>query len=481
MILSYFNDFTLSGLHQIFTLFNLMDKGYLKLSLLLPGLLKCECSKGTIFQQLQKNNMDIPHTSGIQKRVVIVGAGFSGLSLAKKLSPKYFQVILIDKNNYHQFQPLLYQVATAGLEPSSISFPLRRIFQHYKNVFIRIAEVINIRPDENLIETSIGDMDYDYLVLSHGAETNFFNNQSLLQNTFSIKSVADALYLRNSLLQNFEQALVSNSENERSALLNIIIVGGGPTGVELAGAIAEMKNNILPKDYPELDLTKMNIVLMEASSSLLSGMSGQSGKMAAQYLEMLGVIIQTNVSVNNYDGDAVELSNGTIMYSRCLVWAAGVKGAVLKGLPVSSVLSNNRIKVDAFNRIHSMENVFAIGDVAIMQTEETPKGHPMVAPVALQQATLLAGNLKNLISNKNMDPFHYHDKGSMATVGRNLAVVEIGTLRIKGFSAWIIWMMVHLMSIIGVKNRLFIFINWVWQYITFNQSLRLIIRPSEKK
>jgi len=423
--------------------------------------------------------MDIPSKHGLQKRIVIVGAGFAGLTLAKKLSPTYFQVILIDKNNYHQFQPLLYQVATSGLEPSSISFPLRKILQHYKNVYIRIAEVKNILPAENRIETSIGDIDFDYLVLAQGAETNYFNNQSLQQNSYSMKSVAEALYLRNTLLQNFEKALISNNEKERDALLQIVIVGGGPTGFELAGAIAEMKNNILPKDYPELDFRQMNIILIEASSRLLSSISAQSAEKAQQYLEDLGVKVQVNTSVNNYDGRSVSLSDGTMLCSRCLVWAAGVKGMALKGLPLSSVLPNDRIRVDAFNRIHGMANAFAIGDVAFMPDEENPKGHPQVAPVAIQQAELLAKNLKNIVLRRKPEAFIYHDKGSMATVGRNLAVVEMGKFKIKGFSAWIIWMLVHLMSIIGIKNKLLILINWIWHYVTYDQSLRLIIRPFE--
>jgi NADH dehydrogenase len=424
--------------------------------------------------------MDIPLKSGIQKRVVIVGAGFAGITLAKRLSPKYFQVILIDKNNYHQFQPLLYQVATSGLEPSSISFPLRKIFQHYKNVFIRIAEVTNIRPDENCIETSIGNIDFDFLVLAQGAETNYFNNQSLQQNSYAMKSVAEALYLRNTLLQNFEQALISNNEKERGALLQIVIVGGGPTGVELAGAIAEMKNNILPKDYPELDFRQMNIVLIEASPRLLGGISERSGKKAQQYLEALGVKVQCNFSVNSYDGHTVVLHNGTTLTTNCLVWAAGVKASSLKGLPSSAVAPDNRIIVDSFSRIHDMSNAFAIGDAASMQGEDSPKGHPQVAPVAIQQAELLAANLKHIVSGGKLIPFHYRDKGSMATVGRNLAVVEMGKLKLKGFSAWVIWMLVHLMSIIGIKNKILILINWIWHYITYDQSLRLILRPSEK-
>ena len=422
--------------------------------------------------------MDIPPIHGNQKRVVIVGAGFAGLTLAKKLSPAYFQVILIDRNNYHQFQPLLYQVATSGLEPSSISFPLRKIFQHYKNVFIRIAEVKHIH--ENTIETSIGTIEYDFLVLAHGAETNYFKNPSLQQNALSMKSVGDALYLRNTLLQNFEQALIAKSEKERKALLQIIIVGGGPTGVELAGAIAEMKNNILPKDYPELDFNQMKVILIEAFPRLLSGVSVQSGKKAQQYLESLGVIVKNNLSVKNYDGNLVELNDGDTMYSRCLVWAAGVKGMPINGLPESAVLPNSRIWVDEYNRVHEMVNVFALGDVASMQGKERPKGHPQVAPVAIQQARLLARNLKNGVSGEKMAAFQYHDQGSMATVGRNLAVVEIGKLKISGAIAWIIWMLVHLMSIIGVKNKLFILINWLWQYVTYDQSLRLILKPSEK-
>ncbi|HTM92144.1 MAG TPA: NAD(P)/FAD-dependent oxidoreductase, partial [Flavisolibacter sp.] len=382
---------------------------------------------------------------------------------------------------YHQFQPLLYQVATAGLEPSSISFPLRKIFQKRKNVFVRIAEVKSINAKNNSVQTSVGDINYDYLVLANGAETNYFGMDDLYQNAFSMKSVSEALLLRNTLLQNYEQALTSKSEEERSALLNIVIVGGGPTGVELAGAIAEMKNKILPKDYPELNFGQMNVYLMEAAPRLLNGMSEASGKKVEQYLAGLGVCVYTGTSVKNYNGHTVALSNGNILYSRCLIWAAGVKGAALNGLPETSVLPNRRILVDDFNRIEGLQNVFAIGDVASMKSGVYLKGHPQVAPVAMQQAALLAKNLLNAEQKKELKPFAYKDKGSMATVGRNLAVAELGKIKMKGFIAWVVWMMVHLMSIIGVKNRLFILINWVWQYVTYDQSLRLIIRPSEKK
>lgn len=425
--------------------------------------------------------MELPDIEPYQKRVVIVGAGFAGLTLAKKLSSKYFQVVLLDKNNYHQFQPLLYQVATAGLEPSSISFPLRKIFQKRKNVFIRIAEVKSINAESNSVSTSIGDISYDYLVLANGAETNYFGMEDLHQNAFSMKSVSEALLLRNTLLQNYEQAVNCNSEEEKKALLNIVIVGGGPTGVELAGAIAEMKNKILPKDYPELNFNQMNVYLMEAAPRLLNGMSEASGKKVEEYLTALDVHVQCGTSVKNYDGHAVSLSSGNILFSRCLIWAAGVKGAMLNGLPQASILPNKRIVVDEFSCIEGVENIFAIGDIASMKTGVYEKGHPQIAPVAIQQANFLAKNLLNKEQKKELTPFQYKDKGSMATVGRNLAVAELGKLKLKGFFAWVGWMMVHLMSIIGVKNRLFILINWTWQYVTYDQSLRLIIRPSEKK
>lgn len=425
--------------------------------------------------------MELPDKAVGQKRVVIIGAGFAGLTLAKKLSPNYFQVVLLDKNNYHQFQPLLYQVATAGLEPSSISFPLRKIFQKKKNVLIRIAEVNSLNTEDSSVQTSIGDIRFDYLVLANGAETNYFGMEDLHQNAFSMKSVSEALLLRNTLLQNYEQALISKTAEERSALLNIVIVGGGPTGVELAGAIAEMKNKILPKDYPEINFGQMNVYLMEAAPRLLNGMSEASGKKVEDYLTGLGVEVQTGTSVKTYDGRTVSLSNGDSLYSRCLIWAAGVKGASLSGLPEASVLPNKRILVDDFNRIEGLQNVFAIGDIALMKSGVYLKGHPQVAPVAIQQAGLLAKNLLNAELKKELKPFAYKDKGSMATVGRNLAVAELGKIKMKGFFAWVVWMMVHLMSIIGVKNRLFILINWVWQYLTYDQSLRLIIHPSEKK
>lgn len=424
--------------------------------------------------------MTIPRANSRQKRVVIVGAGFAGLTLAKKLSGKNFQVVLLDKNNYHQFQPLLYQVASCGLEPSSISFPLRKIFQRKKHIIIRVTDVLSVSPETKTVYTGVGTITYDYLVMAQGAVTNYFNNERLQLHAYSMKSVSEALLLRNTLLQNYEQALSAVTIEQRLALLNVVIVGGGPTGVELAGAIAEMKRKILPKDYPELNFRNMHIYLLEAAPRLLNGMSAASGNTVLEYLTGLGVEVQANVSVTDYDGERVSLSNGNIIHSRCLIWAAGVKGKPIPGIPKEAVTANDRLLVNSFNQVDGLTDVYALGDIALMQLDDLPRGHPQVAPVAIQQATLLAKNLEHVVTGKTIIPFNYQDQGSMATVGRNLALVEIGKIKLKGFIAWLVWMLVHLMSIIGIKNRLFILINWVWQYITYDQSLRLIIKPAHK-
>lgn len=424
--------------------------------------------------------MKIPRPRPFQKRVVIVGAGFDGLTLARKLDADYFQVVLLDRNNYHQFQPLLYQVATAGLEPSSISFPLRKVFQHKKHIVVRMTEVQSIDPVLQKLQTGLGELRYDYLVLAQGATTNYFNLSQLQQHAYSMKSVSEALLLRNTLLQHYEQALNVTSPIDRTALLNVVIVGGGPTGVELAGAIAEMKRKILPKDYAELNFKQMHIYLLEAAPGLLNGMSAASGTTVKAYLEQLGVEVQTNTSVKDYDGLRVQLSNGDYIYSKNLIWAAGVKGVVIPGIPSGSITAGNRILVNEYNEVQNAQRVFAIGDIAAMQSSEWPKGHPQVAQVAIQQAGLLAENLRRLVTKESPLPFQYRDRGSMATVGRNLATAEIGKVRLKGFIAWVVWMMIHLMSIIGIKNRLLILVNWVWQYLTYDQSLRLIIQPTSK-
>lgn len=422
--------------------------------------------------------VNIPRTE--QARVLIIGAGFAGLRLARKLYTRNFQVVLIDRNNYHQFQPLFYQVATSGLEPSSISFPLRKVFQDARNVFIRVAEVQKVNPDDKMVETSLGTIYYDYLVLATGATTNFFGMESFEKNSIPMKSVSEALFLRNTLLQNFEKAVTIKDELTVKRLLNVVVVGGGPTGVEVCGALAEMRNFVLPKDYPELDFNHMTITLVEANKNLLHGMSEQSAAKAKKYLTDLGVEVKLNHKVVNYDGNEVKLEDKEGFQTNTLIWAAGVKGQMPEGLNPDVIVRGNRVKVNRFNQVEGFTDVFAIGDIAWMTTETYPNGHPQVAQVALQQAGNLAKNLIAMTKGKNQREFEYHDKGSMGTIGRNRAVVDLPNLRFGGFLAWMVWMFVHLMSIVGVKNRLVIFINWLWNYLTYDQSLRLIIRPSAR-
>jgi len=413
-------------------------------------------------------------------RVVIIGAGFAGLKLARKLHKDKFQVVLLDRYNYHQFQPLLYQVATAGLEPSAISFPLRKIFQHQKHLHFRIAEVKRIDTDKNTIETDIGNLSYDYVVVAIGATTNYFGLQNVEANSLSMKSVPDALYIRNSILQHFESALNYETPEEIQHLLNVVIVGGGPTGVELAGALAEMKKNILPKDYPELDFSIMQIHLYEAGGRILTSLTEKSAAKALGYLKTLGVQVHLNTAVKDYDGQIVQVSDGSTVNSRTLIWAAGVKASTVLGFSVNAYGAANRLIVDEFNRVAGHEDIFAIGDVCQMITEDYPRGHPQVAQVAIQQGRLLAKNLLRLQLKKPLSAFHYIDRGSMATIGRNLAVANIFKTSWHGFTAWAIWSFVHLMSIVGVRNRFIIFINWAWNYVTYDQALRLLIKPKGK-
>ncbi|MGF7140489.1 NAD(P)/FAD-dependent oxidoreductase [Roseimarinus sediminis] len=422
--------------------------------------------------------INIPRTE--EPRVVIVGAGFAGLKLARKLLNKGFQIVLIDQNNYHQFQPLLYQVATSGLEPSAISFPLRKIFQKEKNIHVRIAKVEEVIPERKKVKTSLGKLKYDYLVLSTGATTNYFGMDSFEKFTIPMKSTAEAVYLRNTLLLNFEKAVTISNEAKLRKIMNVVVVGGGPTGVEICGALAEMRKFVLPKDYPHINFDLMHITLIEAQAHLLQGMNPESGEKARRYLEEMGISVLTNHKVTDYNGELLTLENGRKIESETLVWAAGIKGQMPDGLSQSILARGNRVNVNRFNQVNGFEHIYAIGDIACMETEKYPHGHPQVAQVALQQARQLAYNLIALQKNKALKPFEYHDRGSMATIGRNRAVVDLPRFRFSGFPAWMVWMFVHLMSIVGVKNRLIIFINWLWSYITFDQSLRLILKPSAK-
>ena len=411
-------------------------------------------------------------------KVVIVGAGFGGLRLARKLNNKTgFEVILIDKVNYHQFQPLLYQVATAGLDASNISFPLRKAFHNSKNVRIRLAEVKEIIPSEHKIITNNEEIDYDILVLATGTETNFFGNQQFAENTFPMKSTVEALQLRHKLIRNFEEALLVKNPDELQRLMNIVVVGGGPTGVELSGALAEMKHYVLPKDYPELDFSKMNIYLLEGGPKTLGAMSQRSSGDSYKYLTRLGVKVMTSTVVSNFDGNSVQLKDGSSIPAKTVIWAAGVTGAIPPGFDKTLIVRGNRLIVDRYSRLKDSTNIYVIGDLAYMETSKYPKGHPQLAATAIQQGSVLARNLKRLLGkDTRFEEFEYYDKGTMATVGRNLAVVDLPRpkLHFGGFIAWLIWMSLHLFLILGVKNRFFVFCNWIYNYFTYDQSLRLI-------
>lgn len=416
-----------------------------------------------------------------QKRVVIIGGGFGGLKLARQLSGADYQVVLLDKNNYHQFQPLFYQVATAGLEPSAISFPFRKIFQKAKNIHIRVAQVLKVIPERNQIFTSIGSVNYDYLVIAIGTDTNFFGNARMMEKAIPMKSVSEALSLRNTILKNYENALLVENTEVKKGLMNIVVVGGGPTGVEVSGTLAEMKKYVLPKDYPELDFDLMQVHLLEGSPRVLGTMSEAASDKAKQYLLDLGVNVSLNARVKDYDGLTVYLEDGKTILANTLVWAAGVTGNKIEGLNPSVIARANRIKVDNYNKVEGYNNIYAIGDIAYMTDTTYPNGHPQVAQVAIQQGNLLAKNLKSLLRNKPLKSFTYKDLGSMATIGRNKAVADLPRIKFQGFFAWLVWMFVHLMSIVGIKNRLLIFINWAWNYVTYDQSLRLIIEPKKHK
>ncbi len=423
-------------------------------------------------------NINIPNTT--QPRVVIVGGGFAGLNLADKMSKMNFQVVLIDKNNFHQFQPLFYQVAMAGLEPSSILFPLRKVFQKRKNVFIRVTTVTKVNTNQKRVHTLLGELEYDYLVLAIGADTNFFGNEQIARKAFPMKTVGEALTLRNKILYDYERAITTTDYDERQGLIDIVIVGGGPTGVEVAGALAEMKKYILPKDYTELDCDEIDIYLIQGGDCLLKGMSEEASKKAEDFLKKLGVIIKLNSRVEDFDGKFVYIKGGEKIQANKVIWAAGIKGNTVEGLPEESIVWGGRIKVDRENKVEGVTDVYAIGDIAYMEEPDFPKGHPQVAQVAIQQAKNLAKNFNLTAKGKNTNPFVYKNLGSMATIGRNRAVVDLPRFKFQGFFAWIVWLFVHLFSLIGMKNRIFVFINWVWNYFTYDQSLRLIIRPKNR-
>lgn len=426
-------------------------------------------------------SFNIPDTD--KKRVVIVGGGFGGLKLANKLKKSGFQVILVDKNNYHQFPPLIYQIASAGIEPSSISFPFRKLFHRREDFYFRMAEVRSIFPDHKIIQTSIGKIRYDYLVLAAGATTNFFGNKNVQEEAMPMKTLSEAMGLRNALLDNFERALTCAGEQERQELLNVVIVGGGATGVEIAGALSEMKRFVLPKDYPDLPSSLMNIYLIEAGPRLLPAMSPSSSASVEQYLREMGVNVLLNKLVTDFTDHRVILKDGSSIATRTFIWVSGIAAQSVGNLDKSHLGRGNRIIVNEFNQIEGLDGVFSIGDQCIMP-EGDPAwkgGHPQLAQVAIQQGQHLAKNLIRLEKGKSMKPFRYHNLGTMATVGRNKAVAEFNKIKMGGFIAWFLWLVVHLRSILGVRNKLIVLLNWIWNYISYSQSLRMIVYAKKAK
>lgn len=424
--------------------------------------------------------MNIPQSSFA--RVVIIGGGFGGISLAKKLHKKEFQVVLLDKHNYHTFQPLLYQVSTGGLEPDSIAYPIRKVIHDFPNTYFRLAEVQEIDTENNLVKTNIGALKFDYLVVATGSTTNYFGNKAIEENSMAMKSIPESLNLRSLILENFEQALLTDDLHEREALMNFVIVGGGPTGVELAGALAEIKKGILPKDYPDLDTRRAQINLVQGGERILPAMSEIASKKAEEFLESLGVNVWKNIRVTDYNGKDATTNTDTVFSTATLVWAAGVKAKCINGMDAKDFLCRgNRLKVNEFNQVAGFEHIFALGDVAQMESDLYPNGHPMMAQPAIQQGENLGKNLVRISENKPMIPFRYNDKGSMATVGRNKAVADLPKFKSQGIFAWFIWMFVHLYFLIGFRNRVVVFINWVYNYIKFDREARLIIRPFKKK
>ena len=414
-------------------------------------------------------------------KIIIIGGGFGGIQFSKKLKNQNVEVLMLDKHNYHTFQPLLYQVATGGLEPDSIAFPLRKVFKGQSNFTFRVADAKQIVPAENKVITDIGEFVYDYLVVATGSVTNFFGQTEIEHFSMPMKTVPEALNLRSLILQNFEEAVSEEDQTKKDALMNFVVVGAGPTGVETAGALSELKNHVLPNDYPELDITKMNIYLIEGDSRVLSPFSEEASAKAKEFLENMGVKIFLNSRVNNYDGENVTYNTDQIIPTKSVIWGAGVKGAIIPGLENAEIARGGRIKTNDANLIQGYENIFAIGDLAYMETNDFPNGHPGVAQTAIQQGKQLAENLLRIIDKKPTKPFSYFDKGSMATIGRNKAVVDLKFWKFQGFFAWLTWMFIHLLFLVGFRNKLVTLINWIVNYFSYDRGTRVIIRKFNRK
>jgi NADH:ubiquinone reductase (H+-translocating) len=412
----------------------------------------------------------------IRKKIIIIGAGFAGLQLIEHLDSKLFEILLIDKLNHHQFQPLFYQVATSQIEPSSVSFPLRKIFQKKRNLQIRMETVQEIFHKVNQIRTDVGVYAYDHLIIATGCKTNFFGNAELERNCYKLKTTYDAIKIRNALLLNFEK-WISEKSTAKDFLFNLIIVGGGPTGVELAGSLVEIKNKILPKDFPGLDLNKLNIILLEGSNDTLNAMSKFARISSKKYLLDLGVMVKTGILVTAYDGVTATLNNQETIKSPLVIWAAGVTGNIIQGIPESAVdTRSRRYLVNRFNQVEGCADIYAVGDIALMKTPKFPFGHPQLANVAINQAKNLAKNLAAPIKKKKLKEFEYRNLGTMATIGKHKAIVDLPFWKFKGRLAWFVWMFLHLMLILSVRNKLIVFIHWSWNYFSNDTSLRLILR-----
>ena len=424
--------------------------------------------------------MNIPQSEF--PRVVIVGGGFGGVTLSRKLTKQKLQVVLIDRHNYHNFQPLMYQVATSGLEPDSIAFPLRGLNDKTTNFYFRLAEVTSVNPVLNTLESSIGSISFDYLIIATGSKTNYFGNEQIEQNSLQMKSVPQALNIRSYMLQNLEKATLTNDEQEQRKLMRIVISGAGPTGVELSGAFAEFKKGVLANDYPDLNKDFMEIHLLDGEDRVLSSMSEKASEKALGYLEKLGVQVHLNTLVTGYDNQLITTKTDFEIEADTFIWSAGVIGNPLKGLKDEVVDERSqRFYVDTENRVKTYDHIFAVGDIALMETDEFPKGHPMVAQPAIQQGNHLVKNFKRILEGKELKPFSYFDKGSMATIGRNKAVADVKGMTLGGFLAWITWLAVHLYFLVGVRNRLVVFLNWIYNYFNFDRAARVIIRPFQKK
>ncbi|MEC7784920.1 MAG: NAD(P)/FAD-dependent oxidoreductase [Bacteroidota bacterium] len=420
--------------------------------------------------------MNIPETN--QPRIVIIGGGFGGMNLIKKLKKTDYQVVLLDKRNFHTFQPLLYQVSTSGLEPESIAYPLRKIIRKQKNMHFRLAEVHRIDTQLQKVRTDIGDLHYDHLVIATGTRTNFFGNKTIEENAIWMKSLPQALNIRSLMFENLEKANRTEDPVKRKELLRFVIAGAGPTGVELSGPFAELRSNVLQADYPDMDTSEIEIHLIEGADRVLPPFSKQSSEKAQKFLEEMGVTIHLETFVGNYENNRVTTKGDLVLDTATFIWSAGVTGASIEGFEETALLPKlNRYKVDRYNRVAGFQNIYAIGDIALMETEDFPKGHPQLAQPAIQQGKNLAKNFKKMLRKEELEPFKYFDKGSMATIGRNKAVVDMGKIHFGGFLAWFIWMFIHLWFLVGFRNRVVTFFNWTYSYLNYDKAARLIVRP----